>query len=131
MLVVPTTVSAARIAASNSVPVGASITVRASGLKAGSYVLFLFKVLIPIHGVSGTYCWRIVGPEATAVGGRVAISAKLGGRLPCYEGLKSDGSSYRVTPGRYLLQLAAFRKGFPSATPEGELNRAITLTNSQ
>jgi hypothetical protein len=92
-------------------------------------VLYLFKVLIPIHGVSGTYCWRIVAPETTAVAGRVAMAAKLNGKLLCHEGLEATGSSYRVIPGRYTLQIDNAQPGVPlrDLTPEGETNRAITL----
>lgn len=91
-------------------------------------MLYLFKVLSPNHGVGGTYCWRIVAPEASAVAGRVAITAKLAGKLPCYFGLTSLGSSYRVVQGRYDLQIDSAPPALRDLKPEGEVNRAITLT---
>ena len=83
--------------------VGAAVTVRASGLRNGRYVLTLVSDRHPARGVS---CLARLSRASAAAGGVVRLRGTIPARIVCYQGLSTRLGAVPTTPGRYQLTVA-------------------------
>jgi hypothetical protein len=103
-LVPATALAAATMTTPRTAKLGSRITVTASGLKPGSYSLWLALEVLP-GGAAPTICSGKIGATVRPVDGKVRITGTLPSLLGCYMGVGQVGRR-RTTPGdNYHLTL--------------------------
>ena len=90
----------ARFSSPSTAHVGDQVTVKASGLKAGRYVLTLVSDDQP---TPRSFCVKHLTKRHKTVGGKVTLTGTIPKRITCYQGNGPKLGTVEVTPGGYHL----------------------------
>lgn len=124
MTLVPAAALAAKLSGPSSARVGDSVTVSASGLKAGRYALTLASDSRPGRTAD---CVARLGSRKRARDGKVTLTRVIPAKLTCWENDSVRLGRVNVTPGAYHLIVSVPDGPSGSSVKHSFVRRALKI----
>jgi hypothetical protein len=115
---------AAKLSSPRSARVGDTVSVTATGLKAGKYALTLASDDRPGRNAA---CVARLGARKRATGGKVTFAREIPAKLTCWENDSVRLGRVKVTPGAYHLIVSVPDGPSGSSAKHSFVRRALTI----